>query len=101
MWNRRPFMSASELETVRYATGRVSKAVAEAPHLQRIEKYWNTAMQQDSIWSIVFEVGTKEILKEVCCSNGPHWILHAQTGTRFEHKSTKLNPIIFNQQGTI
>jgi len=89
MWNRRPFMSASELETVRYATWRVSKAVAEAPHWQRIEKHWNTAMQLDSIRSIAFEAGTKEILKEVCCSNGPRWILHAQTGTRFEHKSTK------------
>jgi hypothetical protein len=30
MWNRWPFMSASDLETVSYATQRVSKAVAEA-----------------------------------------------------------------------
>jgi len=66
MWNRRPFMSASDLETVSYATRRVSKALAEAPHWQIIETYWNTAMQQNNIWSIAFEARTKEILKEVC-----------------------------------
>jgi hypothetical protein len=43
MWNQRPFMSASELETVSYATGRVAKALAEAPYWQIIETYWNTA----------------------------------------------------------
>ena len=58
-------MSASDLETVRYATRRVSKALAEAPHWQIIETYWNTAMQQNNIWPIAFEVRTKEILKEV------------------------------------
>jgi len=31
MWNRRPFMSASDLETVSYATRRVAKALAAAP----------------------------------------------------------------------
>jgi hypothetical protein len=66
MWNRRPFMSASDLETVSYATRRVAKALAEAPHWQIIETYWNTAMQQNNIWSIAFEARTKEILKEVC-----------------------------------
>jgi len=66
MWNRRPFVSASDLETVRYATRRVAKALAEAPHWQIIETYWNTAMQQNNIWSIAFEERTKEILKEVC-----------------------------------
>jgi hypothetical protein len=66
MWNRRPFMSASGLETVSYAMQRLSKALAEAPHLQIIERYWNTAMQQNNIWSIAFEERTKEILKEVC-----------------------------------
>jgi hypothetical protein len=66
MWNRRPFMSASNLETVSYATRRVAKALAEAPHWQVIETYWNTAMQQNNIWSIAFEARTKEILKEVC-----------------------------------
>jgi hypothetical protein len=66
MWNRRPFMSASDLETVSYATRRVSKALAEGPHWQIIETYWNTAMQQNNIWSIAFEARTKEILKEVC-----------------------------------
>ena len=66
MWNRRPFMSASNLEMVSYATQRTAKALAEAPHWQIIEKYWNTAMQQNNIWSIAFEACTKEILKEVC-----------------------------------
>jgi len=79
MWNRRPFMSASDFETVRYAMRRVSKALAEGPHWQIIEMYWKTAMQQNNIWSIAFEARTKEILKEVCWSIRPRWILHAQT----------------------
>jgi hypothetical protein len=66
MWNRRPFMSASDLEIVSYATRRVAKALAEAPHWQIIETYWNTTMQQNNIWSIAFEARTKEILKEAC-----------------------------------
>jgi hypothetical protein len=66
MWNRRLFMRASNLETVSYAMRRVSKALAESPHSQIIETYWNTAMQQNNIWSIAFEAHTKEILKEVC-----------------------------------
>jgi hypothetical protein len=66
MWNRRPFMSASDLETVSYATQPAVKALAEAPHWQIIETYWNTAMQQNNIWSIAFEARTKEILEEVC-----------------------------------
>ena len=66
MWNRRLFMSATDLETVSYATRRVSKALAEGPHWQIIEMYWNTAMQQNNIWSIAFEARTKEIFKEVC-----------------------------------
>jgi hypothetical protein len=65
-WNRRRFMSASDLKTVSYAMRRVSKALAEGPHWQIIEMYWNTAMQQNNIWSIAFEERTKEILKEVC-----------------------------------
>jgi hypothetical protein len=65
MWNRRPFMSASNLETVSYPTQRVSKALAEAPHWQIIETYWNTTMQQNNIWSIALEARAKEILKEV------------------------------------
>jgi len=100
MWNRRPFISACNLEAVSYATQRVSKALAEAPHWQIIEMYWNTAVQQNNIWSIAFEASTKEIVQEVCWSNGPRWILHAQTGTRFTHKSRMFNPILFNQQGT-
>jgi hypothetical protein len=66
MWNRRPFMSTSDLETVSYAIQRVAKALAEAPHWQIIETYWNTAMQQNNIWSIAFEACTMEILKQVC-----------------------------------
>jgi hypothetical protein len=66
MWNMRPFMSASEMETVSHATRRVSKALAEGPHWQIIETYWITAIQQNNIWSIAFKVDTKEIVKEVC-----------------------------------
>jgi hypothetical protein len=100
MWNRRPFMSASDLETVSYAMRRIGKAFAEAPHWHIIQTYRNTAMQQNNIWSIAFEGRTKEILKEVCRINGPCWIVHTQTGTRFEHKSIRLYPILFNQQET-
>jgi len=100
MWNRRPFMSVSGWETVSYATRHVSKALAEASHWQVIETHRNTAMQQNNIWFIAFEVRTKGILKEVCWRNGPRWILCARTGTRFEHKSIRLNPIFFNLQGT-
>jgi hypothetical protein len=97
MWNRRPFMSASDLETVSYAMQRVAKESAEDPYWQIIETYCNTAMHQNNIWSIAFEGRTKETLKEVWLINGPHWILQAQTGTRFQHKSIRLNPILFNQ----
>jgi len=97
MGNKRPFRSASYLDTVSYATRRIAKALAEAPYWHIIETYWNTAMQQNIIWSIAFEACTKEILKEVCIINGPLWKLHTQTGTRFAHKSIRLNPILFNQ----
>jgi hypothetical protein len=66
MWNGRPFMSASDLQMVSDATRRAAKALAEAPHWQITENYWNTAMQQNNIWSIAFEACTTEILKEVC-----------------------------------
>jgi len=66
MWNRQLFMSACDLEMVSYATRRVAKALAEGPHWQIIEKYWNTAMQENNIWSIAYEGRTEEILKEVC-----------------------------------
>jgi hypothetical protein len=66
VWNRRAFMSASDMETVRFATRRVSKALAEGPHWRIIEMYRNTAMQQNNIWSIAFEARTKEMFKEVC-----------------------------------
>jgi len=100
MWNRRRIISGSDLEMVSYATRRIVNALAKAPHWQIIETYWNTAWQQTNICSVAFEACTKEILKEVCCRNGLQWMLHAQTGTRFEHKLIWLNPILFNQQGT-
>jgi hypothetical protein len=93
MLDRRPFMSASDLEIVSYATRCVAKELPEAPYWQIIETYWNTAMQKDNIWSIAFKAHTMEILKEVCLINGPRWILHAQTSTRFTHKSIWLIPI--------
>jgi hypothetical protein len=65
MWNRRPYMSASDFEMLSYAMRHVAKGLAEAPYWQIIETYWNTAMQQNNIWSIAFEACTKEILKEV------------------------------------
>ena len=100
MWIRRPFMSVSDLETVSYAMWCVAKALAEAPHWQIIEMYWNTAMQPNITCSIAFEARTNEIVNEVCWSNSPHWILHAQTSTRYEHKSIRVNPNIFIQHGT-
>jgi len=66
MSNRRPFMSASDMETVSYATRRISKESAEAPLWKIIETSWNTTRQRDNIWCIDFEAHTKEILKEVC-----------------------------------
>jgi hypothetical protein len=66
MWTRLQFMSVRDLETVSYAIRRIAKALAEAPHWQIIETYWNTAMQQNNIWSLAFEACTKEILKDVC-----------------------------------
>jgi hypothetical protein len=66
MWNRGPFISASDLEMVSYGTQRAAKAFAAAKYSQIIEKYWNTAMQENNIWSIAFEACAKGILKEVC-----------------------------------
>jgi hypothetical protein len=66
MWNRRLFMSASDLEIVSFATRGAADALGEATHWQIIEKYWNTASQQNNIWSIAFEPCTKEIFKEEC-----------------------------------
>jgi hypothetical protein len=74
--------------------------LAEAPYWQIIETYWNTAMQQCNIWSIAFEARTKEILQEVCLINISQWIFHAQSGTRFAHKSIRFNLISFNRYGT-
>jgi hypothetical protein len=87
MRKRQLFKSASDFEMVSDATRRVVKVLAEDAHWQIIETCWNTAMQRNNIWSIAFEVRTKEIVKEVCQSNGLHWILHAQASTRFKYKS--------------
>jgi hypothetical protein len=69
MVNRRQGIRARDWQKVRYATRRVSKTLAEVTHWQIIKTYWNTAMQQNTIWSIAFEVDTKEILTEVCRIN--------------------------------
>jgi len=66
MWNKLLFMSASDMEKVSYAMRHVAKALAETPHWQIIETYWNTARLQNNIWSIAFEACTKEILNDVC-----------------------------------
>jgi len=42
-------MSASDLEMVRDGTRCAAKAFAGAPHWQIIEKYCNTAMQENNI----------------------------------------------------
>jgi len=52
------------------------------------------------MWSIAFEACRKESLKVVRWFNGPQRIFHSQTGTRFAHKSIRLNPVVFTQQGT-
>jgi hypothetical protein len=65
MWNRQPFMSASKLGTGSYAMQGVVKVLAEAPYWQTIEMYWNTAMDQNNIWSIAFEAHSKQIMTEV------------------------------------
>jgi len=98
--NRRPYMSVSRLEMVCYAMQHLAKALTGAPHSQIIEKFWDTTMQHNNISSIALEAGPKEILKEICWSNGPCWILHIQTGTRFEHKYTRVYPIVVNKLGT-
>jgi hypothetical protein len=66
MWNRQPFLSARDLEMVRYAMQYVAIAVAVAPHWEIIGTYWNTAMEQNNIWSRAFKERPKEIKKEVC-----------------------------------
>jgi hypothetical protein len=37
------------------AMPRIAKAVAESPYWQIMEKFWNTPMQQNNIWSIALE----------------------------------------------
>jgi hypothetical protein len=100
MSKRLLFMIARDLEMVHYATRRVAQALAEAAHLQLIKMYWNTAMEQNNDWFIEFEVRRKDILNEVWRINGPRWIVHIETRTRFTYKLIRLNPILFNQQRT-
>jgi hypothetical protein len=66
MWNRRPFISESDLVVVSYEMRCFAKSLSEAPDWHIIETYWNTAMQQHNVWSIALEAPTKEILTEVC-----------------------------------
>jgi len=98
MWNGRPFMSASDFEMVRYATQLISKALAEAPHLQIIATYWVTAMHQNTVWSIPFGACTMQILKTVCWIDGSPWSIHTQTDTRLTHKLIWLHSISFTQE---
>jgi hypothetical protein len=66
MLNRRPFMSASDLQMGSYATQYVGNSLAETPHWEIIEMYWYTAMVQNKISSTVFEARTNELWKMVC-----------------------------------
>jgi hypothetical protein len=66
MWNRQPLMCGSDLEMVTYTTRHIAKALPQGPHLQIIETYWNTALEQNNIWSISFEPPTKKILNKDC-----------------------------------
>jgi len=77
-------MSAIDLEMVTHGMGRLQKALAEAPHWQIIETYWNTAMQQNIIWSIAFEAHTMEILKEYAEStaHGEYYRVKPVPGSR-------------------
>jgi len=58
-------MSASDLDTVRYATQGIVKGLVEAPDWQIIETYWNTVIQQNNIWSKECQARTWDIVKEV------------------------------------
>jgi len=85
------------MEMVCYAAHCSAHAIADTPDRQIIETYWNTAVQEHKICSIALEAHTKEILKQACRSNDPHWILHTQTSTRINHQSIRLNLILFNK----
>jgi hypothetical protein len=47
------------MRMVSYASPHAAKAFAEAPLWLLIEKYCNTTMQQNNIWSIAFEACIK------------------------------------------
>jgi hypothetical protein len=100
MWNRQPFKTARNLGMISFATWCVAKASAESPHWQITEKYMNTFMQQNNIWSITYEAWKKEILKKVYWCNSQHWLVYTQTSTRFKHMSIWIYLILFNQHGT-
>jgi len=63
--NRGLFISAINLEIVRYAMQRIAKALCKAPHWQILERYWMTTMQQNITLYITLEEWTREILKEL------------------------------------
>jgi len=81
------WIGASDLKQICYAMRHVAKWLTETPYWQIIEKYWNTTIQQNNIWSIAFVAQTKEIMIEVWQRNGPYWLFHNETGTRPEHSS--------------
>jgi hypothetical protein len=99
MPNRCLLIWEGDVATVSNATRRIAKALDDAPHWQILETFRNTVRQQNNIRSIISEAHTMEILKEVCRSNGPRWILHAETSTRFQNKSKRLNPIFSISKG--
>jgi hypothetical protein len=59
-------MRATDLEIASFSTQHIAKVLADAPQWQIIEKFWNTAMQQNNISPIACEPHTKEILNEEC-----------------------------------
>lgn len=93
MCNRSQCMCAMDYQIIRYAMQCVAKRLVEAPYWLTLKIYWNTTLQQNTIWSIAIMACPQEILKVVCWSNSPPCILHTQTGTRFEYKSKNFNPI--------
>jgi hypothetical protein len=49
IWNRRLFMSARNFGMLSYTIRNVAKALADSLHRQKIETYWNTALQEITI----------------------------------------------------
>ena len=100
VWARELGMSVSDIDNVSNSTRHVLGALVEAPHWQILDTYWNTAVQQNNIWFIPFETCTMVHFKVVHRATGTCWIVLNQTCTRIEHKSTRLNFILFSQPRT-